>query len=62
VLAARAAVVWSAYAILLGVGAGHVLGHPLLGAAVGIAGGLMTGALVDCVLRQLRARRRRHQL
>ena len=70
-LAAVAAMAWSAYSIGLGIGAGRVLHHPILAAAVGVAGGLCTGALVDFLLQRLRARRRlpeaaraegRHQL
>jgi len=54
-LAAVAAVIWAAYSIALGVGAGHLLEghHPLAGVAVGVVGGLVTGALVDRVLRRL---------
>lgn len=54
--AAVAAVTWSAYSVVIGVGAGHLLEqhHPLVGVAAGVTGGLFTGALVDCVLRWLR--------
>ncbi len=57
-LVAVAAVGWSAWSVLLGVGAGHLLvGRPLLGAAVGALVGLVSGALVDRLLqRRLRAR------
>ena len=52
-LALIAAVAWSAYSLLLGVGAGRLLEqhHPVVGAAAGVAGGLLTGVLVDRVLR-----------
>lgn len=53
-LAALAAVTWSAYSVGIGVGAGHLFDHPLLAVAVGVAGGLVTGALVDYLLQRLR--------
>lgn len=51
-LAAIAAISWSIYSVLLGVGAGHLFGehHPLLAAAVGVAGGLALGVIIDQIL------------
>lgn len=61
-IAAVAAVLWAAYSVLLGLGAGHLLAghHPAVGAAVGVAGGLVLGLVVDRVLRLpgIRAARR----
>ena len=56
VFAAAAAVAWSTYSVVIGVGAGHLLDerHPLVGVAVGVTGGLVTGALLDRVLQRLR--------
>ena len=50
-----AALAWSAYSLVLGVGAGHLLAdhHPLVGVAVGAAGGLLTGVVVDRVVRRV---------
>ena len=60
-LAAIAAVTWSAYSVSLGIGAGVWLGHnPMLALAVGVAGGLVIGIVVDAVLKRvLRSRRGR---
>jgi membrane-associated protein len=60
VIAAVGSVLWAVYMVLLGVGAGHLLDqqHPLVAVAVGTAGGLVTGAVVDRVLRWVVARRR----
>lgn len=54
-LATIAAIVWSAYSILLGAGAGHLLAehHPLAGVVVGVMGGLLIGVLVDRVLQRV---------
>jgi membrane-associated protein len=59
-IAALAAVLWASYTVLLGVGAGQLLDshHPLLGVAVGTAGGLLIGAVVDRVLQRVVLRRR----
>ena len=60
-LAGIAAISWSIYSVLLGVGAGHLFGeeHPLLAAAAGVAGGLLIGLLVDWVLSRWARRRGR---
>jgi membrane-associated protein len=61
-IAALAAVLWSTYAVLLGLGTAHLLAehHPVVGVTVGVVGGLFVGAAVDRVLRRrTRARRRR---
>lgn len=60
-LAVVAAISWSIYSVLLGVGAGHLLGeqNPLLAMAVGVAGGLVLGVVVDAVLRWWGRRRGR---
>lgn len=48
-----AAVTWSAYSVLLGVGAGHLLhDHPMLAVVVGVAGGALLGVGIDWVLRR----------
>lgn len=53
-----AAITWSIYSVLLGVGAGAWLGHnPLLGVAVGVCGGLLIGMALDPLLTRLAARR-----
>ena len=50
-LAAIAAVSWSGYSVLLGVGAGTWLeGRPVLAVAVGVAGGLVLGAALEPLL------------
>ena len=50
-LAAIAAVTWSVYSVLLGIGAGVWLGHrPWLAVLVGVAGGLALGVVIDQVL------------
>nr|WP_237727908.1 VTT domain-containing protein [Cellulomonas sp. APG4] len=61
VLAAIAAVTWSVYSVLLGIGAGVWLKeHPLLAVVVGVAGGLLLGTLIDPVVKRvLRGRRGR---
>ncbi len=59
-LAVIAAISWSIYSVLLGIGAGVWLGHqPLLAMVVGVAGGLMIGVIVDQVLSWLERRRGR---
>ena len=51
--AAVAAVMWSAYSVLLGVSAGALLhGRPLLGALVGVVLGVTLGTLIDLVMRR----------
>ncbi|PFG33983.1 DedA family protein [Sanguibacter antarcticus] len=57
-LAGIAAVTWSAYSTLIGIGAGTWLhGNPLLAVVVGVTGGTAIGFLVDYVLgRVLRLR------
>lgn len=50
-LAAIAAVSWSVYSVLLGIGAGVWLGHrPWLAVLVGVAGGLTLGVIIDQIL------------
>lgn len=50
-LAVIAAISWSVYSVLLGIGAGVWLGHqPLLAVVVGVVAGLILGVLVDQVL------------
>ena len=50
-LAAIAAISWSVYSVLLGIGAGVWLGHrPWLAVLVGVAGGLALGVVIDQVL------------
>jgi membrane protein DedA with SNARE-associated domain len=60
-LAVIAAISWSIYSVLLGIGAGHLLGeqHPLLAAAAGVAGGLVLGVIVDQVMSWFGRRRGR---
>ncbi len=51
--AAVAAVMWSIYSVLLGVGAGALLdGRPLLGVLVGVVLGVALGSLIDLVMRR----------
>lgn len=53
-----AAITWSAYSTLIGVGAGAWFdGHPILAVPVGVAGGMGMGILVDVILRKVLARR-----
>lgn len=58
-LAVIAAISWSIYSVLLGVGAGHLFGeqHPLLAAAAGVAGGLALGVAIDQILSWLMRRK-----
>ena len=50
-LAAIAAISWSVYSVLLGIGAGVWLGHrPWLAVVVGVAGGLTLGVIIDQIL------------
>jgi membrane protein DedA with SNARE-associated domain len=59
-LAVIAAISWSVYSVLLGIGAGVWLGHqPLLAVVVGVVGGLAIGIAVDQVLSWLGRRRGR---
>lgn len=54
VLATIAAITWSIYSSLIGVGAGHWLeGHAFLAVFVGVAGGVIMGVIVDHVLRRI---------
>jgi membrane-associated protein len=58
-LAAIAAVSWSVYSVLLGIGAGVWLGdNPLLAVAVGVAGGLVLGLVIDWAMTHLLRGRR----
>lgn len=58
VLAAIAAVSWSVYSVLLGIGAGVVLGeNTLLAVVVGVAGGLLLGLLIDPLIQWFVRRR-----
>lgn len=51
-LAVIAAISWSLYSVMLGIGAGVWLGHePLLAVLVGVAGGMLIGVTIDAVLR-----------
>lgn len=60
-LAAIAAISWSIYSVLLGIGAGVWLAdrEPLLAVAVGVVGGLAIGVVVDQILSRLGRRRER---
>ena len=60
-LAAIAAVTWSAYSVLLGIGAGVWLkDHPLLAVVVGVVGGILLGLIIDPVVKRVfRGRRGR---
>ena len=51
-LAVVAAISWSIYSVLLGIGAGKLFGkeHPLLAMAIGVAAGLLLGVLVDWLI------------
>lgn len=51
-LAVVAAISWSIYSVLLGIGAGKLFGdhHPLLAMAAGVAAGLLLGVLVDWLI------------
>ncbi|MBZ2197770.1 DedA family protein [Occultella gossypii] len=52
--AALAAVTWSIYSVLLGVGAGAVLhDHPVIAVVVGVLVGLLMGTIIDLVMRRL---------
>jgi len=56
-VAAIAAVVWGGYSTLMGLGAGHYLHeHPLIAVAVGVAGGVVAGILVDKLLSAVQRR------
>ncbi|WP_251303998.1 DedA family protein [Georgenia satyanarayanai] len=56
-IAAIAAVVWGGYSTLLGIGAGVFLhDHPLVAIAVGVAGGVVIGFVVDALLRWVHRR------
>lgn len=59
--AAIAAVTWSCYSVLLGIGAGVWLqDHPLLAVVVGVVGGILLGLIIDpLVKRAFRSRRGR---
>lgn len=57
VIAAIAAVVWSAYSIGIGLVTGHAMDEqPLLGVLIGVLGGVALGYVVDFILRRVRAR------
>ncbi|WP_246169456.1 DedA family protein [Actinotalea subterranea] len=57
-LAAIAAVTWSIYSVMLGIGAGVWLGeNPMLAVAVGVAGGVLLGLLLDPVISWFARRR-----
>ncbi|HQY33742.1 VTT domain-containing protein [Actinotalea sp.] len=57
-LAVIAAITWSIYSVMLGIGAGIWLGeHPLLAVGVGVAGGLLLGMIIDPVLSWVAERR-----
>lgn len=59
-LAAIAAVSWSIYSVVLGIGAGMWLkNHPTLALVAGVAAGLVLGVVVDRVMALLRGRRGR---
>lgn len=52
ILVTIAAVTWSAYSSMIGIGAGHWLeGHPLIAVVAGVAGGVLLGMIVDRVIR-----------
>lgn len=58
VLATIAAISWSVYSVMLGIGAGVWLGdHPLLAVVVGVAGGIALGLLIDPVITWFAGRR-----
>ncbi|TDE97638.1 DedA family protein [Occultella glacieicola] len=51
--AALAAVTWSLYSVLLGVGAGAVLhDHPIIAVLVGVLVGVVMGTIIDLVMRR----------
>lgn len=57
-IAVVAAVTWSGYSTLIGLGAGAVVaGNPLLAAAIGVVTGVLLGLVADAVLRRVEARR-----
>lgn len=60
-MASVAAVSWSIYSVLLGVGAGHLFGkeYTLLAMVVGVVGGLVLGVVVDQVIQRIGRRRGR---
>ena len=59
-LAVVAAISWSIYSVMLGIGAGVWLGdHPMLAVAVGVVGGLVLGVIIDQVLAWFGRRRGR---
>jgi len=59
-LTAIAAVSWSIYSAAIGIGAGAWLkGHPLIAIAVGVAGGILVGLVVDWALGRLHDRKER---
>jgi membrane-associated protein len=52
--AAVAAVTWSIYSVLLGVGAGAVLhDHPIIAVVVGVLVGVLMGTVIDLLMRRL---------
>ncbi len=56
-IAAIAALVWGGYSTLLGIGAGVFLhDHPLVAIAVGVAGGVVIGFVVDAALQWVHRR------
>ena len=58
--AVPAAVSWSGYSTVIGIGAGTALGsNPLLAAGIGVVVGLSLGLLVDAVVRGVENRRSR---
>lgn len=53
-LAVAAAITWSGYSSLIGLGAGHWLeGHALLSVVVGVSGGVLMGLLVDFIVKKI---------
>lgn len=51
-LTAVAAVMWASYSAVIGIASGAFLkGHPVIAVAVGVAGGIVLGVLVDWALR-----------
>lgn len=56
-IASIAAVMWGGYSTLLGMGAGVFLhDYPLIGVAVGMAGGVLLGFAVDAALKRMHGR------
>ena len=56
-LGAAAAISWAAYSVMLGLAAGAVLeDQPMVAVAVGVAGGVLLGVVIDALLKRVQGR------